>query len=202
MRIVFIGPPGAGKGTQSARLARYLNIPHLSTGEILRSARKAGTDLGKIVGPIMDSGGLVGDELMLDVVAERLVADDCANGFLLDGFPRTVPQAKAFDQFLASKSMKIDHVIEMRVADVEIIKRLEARFRDLKDPRADDHPESIPRRLHVYHTETSPLLGYYSRRGGVLKKVDGLGTVDTVFDRILLAIGKGIPHPPLDARHW
>lgn len=202
MRIVFIGPPGAGKGTQSARLARYLGIPHLSTGEILRNAKKAGTDLGKIVGPIMDSGGLVGDELMLDVVAERLAADDCNAGFLLDGFPRTVPQAKAFDQFLASRSMQIDHVIELRVADVEIIKRLETRFRDMKDPRADDNPESIPRRLNVYHNETSPLLGYYARQGNVLKKVDGLGTVDTVFDRILLSIGRGIPRPPRDTRHW
>jgi adenylate kinase len=189
MRIVFIGPPGAGKGTQSVRLARYLKIPHLSTGDILRAAKKAGTDLGKIVGPIMDSGGLVGDELML----ERLSSDDCANGFLLDGFPRTVPQAAGFCKHLEEKGQRLDHVIELRVADVELRKRLEARFQDLRDPRPDDHPDAIPRRLNVYHNETSPLLGFYSRLGGVLKTVDGLGSMDNVFERILLAIGKGIP---------
>lgn len=193
MRIVFIGPPGAGKGTQSARLARYLKIPHLSTGDILRAAKKAGTDLGKIVGPIMDAGGLVGDELMLDVVSERLLTADCRNGFLLDGFPRTVPQAAGFCKHLEGKSQRLDHVIELRVADVELRKRLETRFQDLKDPRPDDHPDAIPRRLNVYHNEISPLLGFYSRLGGVLKTIDGLGSMDTVFERILLAIGKGIP---------
>lgn len=200
MRIVFIGPPGAGKGTQSARLARYLKIPHLSTGDILRVAKRAGTDLGKIVGPIMDAGGLVGDELMLDVVSERLSFGDCNEGFLLDGFPRTVPQAASFCKHLEDQNQRLDHVIELRVADVELRKRLETRFRDLQDPRRDDHPDAIPHRLDVYHTETSPLLGFYSRLGGVLKTVDGLGSMDTVFERILLAIGKGIPAQPKNIR--
>jgi adenylate kinase len=190
MRIVFIGPPGAGKGTQSARLARHLRIPHLSTGDILRVAKKAGTDLGKIVGPIMDAGQLVGDDLMLGVVTERLSQKDCDNGYMLDGFPRTVPQASAFCQYLKDNQQSLDHVIELRVADVELRKRLELRFHHISDPRPDDRPESIPHRLQVYHTETEPLLSFYSKLDDVLKTIDGLGTMDTVFERILIAIGK------------
>ena len=188
MRIVFIGPPGAGKGTQSARLAKHLGLPHLSTGDILRKAIRDGTDLGLQVGPIMRQGKLVSDELMLGVVSERLDQEDCDNGYLLDGFPRTVPQAIAFDQLLADRGTAIDHVIELRVPDEELRSRLESRFRELESPRPDDRPEAIPKRLNVYHTETSPLLNFYTGHGQVLKTIDGTGTMDTVFQRIVAAV--------------
>ncbi len=188
MRIVFIGPPGAGKGTQAVRLADHLGIPHLSTGDILRSAKRAGTDLGKRVAPIMDAGGLVNDELMLGVVRERLAQDDCGGGFLLDGFPRTIPQATGLQQMLQQSAQQLDYVIELRVADDELKKRLERRFHEMENPRADDQPEAIPKRLAKYHSETAPLLDFYRGRDRLLKTIDGIGSIDEVFDRILAAI--------------
>ena len=188
MRIVFIGPPGAGKGTQCTRLANHLGLPHLSTGDILRSAISDGTALGQQVGPIMQQGKLVNDELMLGVVSERLAQPDCRDGYLLDGFPRTVPQANAFREHLASRNAGLDHVIELRVPDEELRDRLELRFRQMEDPRPDDRPEAIPRRLQIYHTETSPLLNFYAGLNGVLKTIDGTGTMDVVFARILAAV--------------
>ena len=173
MRVVMIGPPGAGKGTQSVRLAEYLEVPHLSTGELLRSAKNAGTELGKLVAPIMDVGGLVDDDLMVKLVKERLANEDCLDGFLLDGFPRTVPQAEAFQVFLEESEQAINHVVHMQVDDEETTKRLIARFKDLENPREDDRPEAIPVRLKAYHSETSPLIEFYSQDQfeGVLKPV-------------------------------
>lgn len=190
MRIVFIGPPGAGKGTQCARLADHFQIPHLSTGDILRAAVASGSQLGQQVAPIMEQGGLVSDELMLGVVGERLQQADCANGYLLDGFPRTVPQATAFTRVLEGEQARLDHVIELRVADEELQQRLEMRFQQMDNPRPDDRPESIPNRLRVYHTATEPLLGYYAGLPDLLKTVDGHGPMDIVFHRIVAAIGR------------
>jgi adenylate kinase len=189
MRIVFIGPPGAGKGTQCARLARRFSIPHLSTGEILRTARERDTPLGKIVGPIMDSGGLVHDELMLDVVAERLADQDCAIGYILDGFPRTVPQARSFAEWLEAAGQQLDHVIQLVVDERELRDRLTARYNNLPNPRADDRPESIMQRLDIYRQQTEPLLEFYRHCDGILRVVDGIGTIDEVFARILDAVG-------------
>ncbi len=188
MRIVFIGPPGAGKGTQCQRLAAHLNLPHLSTGDILRSAIREGTKLGQVVGPIMEQGGLVSDDLMLGVVSERLMQPECANGYLLDGFPRTVPQAAAFRDYLASHGQQLDHVVELRVADEELEKRLELRFRQMEHPRPDDRPESVPNRLRLYHAETEPLLSFYAEQNDLLKTIDGTGSMETVFQRILATL--------------
>jgi len=191
MRVVMIGPPGAGKGTQSIRLAVHLKIPHLSTGELLRAAKRKGTEIGKIVGPIMDAGNLVSDDLIVGVVKERINQEDCRNGYLLDGFPRTLPQAEAYQEHLRYINQSIDHVIEMRVDDDEIHKRLEARYHQLAKPREDDKPEAIPRRLAAYHSETRPLVDYYAAPEfeGTLKVVDGIGSMDVVFQRILDSIG-------------
>lgn len=191
MRVVMIGPPGAGKGTQSIRLADHLEIPHLSTGDILRAAKRAGTEIGKIVGPIMDRGHLVSDELIVGVVRERIAGDDCHSGYVLDGFPRTLPQAMSYQVFLDDTAQAIDHVVELRVDDEELKSRLEARYHKLENPREDDKPEHIPRRLDIYHSDTRPLVDFYASQkfNGVLKRIDGIGTMDEVFQRILDAIG-------------
>ena len=189
MRIVFVGPPGAGKGTQSARLAQHLNVLHLSTGDILRTAKKAGTEIGNQVAPIMDRGDLVPDQLIVDVVKERIAQPDCLAGYLLDGFPRTLPQAVAYQAALEVSRQSLDHVLELRVADVELKRRLEMRYLQLDDPRPDDKPEAIPNRLAVYHRDTQPVLSFYSNLD-LLKVIDGLGTMEDVFNRILIAIGQ------------
>jgi adenylate kinase len=184
MILVFIGPPGAGKGTQASRLADHFQIVHLSTGDILRAAKSQGTELGKIVAPIMDSGGLVSDELMVQVVRERITNDDCAGGFLLDGFPRTLPQARALDEMLEGRKKKIDAAVELCVSDDELTKRLLNRYHQLANPRPDDLPEAIPTRIMLYKTETAPLTDYYKKQN-LLVAVDGVGTLDEVFERIV-----------------
>jgi adenylate kinase len=193
----MIGPPGAGKGTQSIRLAERLRIPHLSTGEILRAAKQNGTELGRQVAPIMAAGKLVPDELIASVVLERIEQEDCQAGYLLDGFPRTLPQCEIYQDYLDKHGQQLDHVIELQVPDDELKRRLELRFQEMENPRADDKPEAIPRRIDVYHSETSPLVDYYGSEmfEGLLKVVDGVGTMDEVFQRMLEAIG----HPAGDA---
>ncbi len=190
MRIIFIGPPGAGKGTQSVKLAEHLKIPHLSTGEILRSAKKAQTEIGKLVAPVMDAGGLVSDDLIFGVVKERLEQQNSTTGYLLDGFPRTIRQASDLNDYLTKNDQSLDHVIELRVADEIVQKRLVDRFQNLENPREDDRPEAIPRRLRVYHSQTQPILKFYSSKDfpNLLKVVDGVGTMDEVFQRILTQI--------------
>ncbi len=190
MRVVMIGPPGAGKGTQSARLAKLLKIPHLSTGEMLRAAKLAGTDLGKRVAPMMESGQLVPDDLIGSVVQERIEMPDCQQGYLLDGFPRTLAQGEAYQKYLDERDQKLDHVIEMQVDDDELQRRLEYRYEQLENPRADDRPEAIPRRIKLYHSETSPLIDFYAAEmfAGILKAVDGIGSMDEVFQRIVDAM--------------
>ena len=189
MLLVFIGPPGAGKGTQSLRLCKTFKILHLSTGNILRNAKADGTELGKIVGPIMDAGGLVSDELMNQVVADRIARDDCRSGFLLDGYPRSIPQAHSLDNMLADRKQKLLAVIELHVPIAELERRLINRFSELDDPRPEDQPEAIPNRLKLYEQVTRPLLDYYSAKK-ILVRVDGLGSPDDVFNRIETGIKK------------
>ena len=189
MLLVFIGPPGAGKGTQSLRLCKTFKILHLSTGNILRNAKADGTELGKIVGPIMDAGGLVSDELMNQVVADRIARDDCRSGFLLDGYPRSIPQAHSLDNMLADRKQKLLAVIELHVPIAELERRLINRFSELDDPRPEDQPEAIPNRLKLYEQVTRPLLDYYTARK-ILVRVDGLGSPDDVFNRIETGIKK------------
>lgn len=189
MFLVFIGPPGAGKGTQAARLVRRLRIPHLSTGDMLRAAVDLGTELGKQAGPIMAASQLVGDDLVIGIVRERLDQPDCRRGCLLDGFPRTVAQAIALDQMFKETGRKLDAALELRVPDLELVQRLNGRFRELSNPRADDRPEAIAGRIETYHCQTKPVLDYY-RNASCLRSIDGMGTTDEVFDRICQSLEK------------
>lgn len=187
MRVVFVGPPGAGKGTQSKRLVSYLQIPHLSTGELLRVAIREGSEVGRVVGPIMASGQLVPDDLVLSVLRDRLEDGDCDGGCLLDGVPRTIRQAEAIDEMFAARGQAVDIAIELVVSDAELIRRLNLRGNEPNDPRPDDRPDKIPYRLQVYKDQTAPLVEYYARKR-ILRKIDGLGTTDEVFARIQKAL--------------
>ena len=181
MRIVFVGPPGAGKGTQSARLIQYLKVPHLSTGDMLRAARKDQTRIGRLASRFMESGELVPDPIILQLVGERLAQPDCQHGYLFDGFPRTVGQAKSLDQFLAERNTPLDLVLELRVPEETLLERLAGRA------RADDSPSVIRARLKSFRDQTQPLLDYYAA-AGQLAVIDGCGTTDEVFGRIQEAL--------------
>jgi adenylate kinase len=184
MLLIFVGPPGSGKGTQSTQLADHFNIPHLSTGDILRQAVADQTPLGQQVKPIIERGDLVSDELMINLIDDRIDGHDCKNGFLLDGFPRTVAQAQAFEKILKEKKRSPTAVIEMQVDLNELVMRLVTRASQSEQPRADDNADAIHHRLHVYGEQTRPLLEYYQKQE-LLVTVDGMGTPDDVFDRIL-----------------
>ncbi len=177
MRIVFIGPPGAGKGTQAERMIEKYKLAHLSTGDMLRAARDAQTEVGKKADEYMSSGQLVPDEIIVGVIQERLGQADCEGGYLLDGFPRTIAQAEALDKMLADKGTPLDVVLELKVPEEELFTRLAGRG------RADDTPEVIKQRLVAYRDQTSPLLDYYGK-AALLKSIDGLGTVEDIFDRV------------------
>ena len=183
MRLILLGPPGAGKGTQAQRLVEKHGIVQLSTGDMLRAAAAAGTPVGKRAKAIMDRGDLVPDDVMIEIIADRIGRDDTAKGFILDGFPRTVDQAEALDRLLEDRGLRIDRVIEI-VVDHEILRdRILGRARDTGGSRADDTPETVGKRLAVYRQLTAPVADYYRRRGG-LRQVDGMGTVGEVAARI------------------
>ncbi len=178
MRIVFIGPPGAGKGTQAERLIEKYKIAHLSTGDMLRAARDAKTEVGKKADEFMSGGQLVPDEIIVEIIGDRLQEEDCKGGYLLDGFPRTIAQAESLDEMLAKKETPLDGVLELRVPEEALFERLAGRG------RADDTPEVIRQRLVAYREQTEPLLDYYQNQNQ-LKSIDGTGTVDEIFGRVV-----------------
>jgi adenylate kinase len=195
MRLILLGPPGAGKGTQAQRLVHKYNIVQLSTGEMLRAAVAAETPIGLQAKDIMASGALVPDEVVVGIISDRLDQPDMKNGFILDGFPRTVPQAAALDELLKKKHIKLDAVIELRVNESALLSRVETRVAEMRargeDVRIDDTPEVLSKRLASYRTLTEPLIHYYSERRKLLT-VDGMMTIEHVtreINRILAAIG-------------
>jgi adenylate kinase len=193
MRLIMLGPPGAGKGTQSQRLVEKHGIVQLSTGEMLRSAVAAGTPVGLKAKDVMARGALVPDEIVVGIVSDRIDEPDAKNGFVLDGFPRTVAQAEALDRLLADKGLKLDAVIQLGVDEAILLKRIETRVAEMKargdSVRADDNPQSFKIRLDAYRDQTAPLIDYYGKKG-VLRTVDGMapiGSVSAAIDRTLAA---------------
>jgi len=183
VRLILLGPPGAGKGTQSARLVEKFGIPQLSTGDMLRAAVKAQSDLGKQAQAIMNAGQLVPDDMVIKLIGDRIEQPDAARGFILDGFPRTVAQAEALTTLLQSKGMGLDGVIELKVDEGALVKRMEARVEQTKakggQVRDDDNPEAFRKRLSVYREQTAPVSDYY-RSQGDLHAVDGMASIDDV----------------------
>ena len=181
MRIVFLGPPGAGKGTQSKFLVQYLKIPHISTGEMLREAIRQDTVLGREARLYMDHGKLVPDSLVLHILSERLSCPDCVDGCLFDGFPRTIRQAKALDDYLRDRGLKVDLALELRVFEDELIRRLLAR------KRGDDTIATIRQRIHVYLQQTLPLIDYYRQQGN-LRSIYAMAPTEVISQRIREAV--------------
>jgi len=209
MNLILLGPPGAGKGTQAKRLEDRHSLVQLSTGDMLRAVVASGAPLGQQAKEIMAAGKLMPDELMIEMIADRISKPDCATGFILDGFPRTVPQAQALDRMLEDKGLKLDHVIEMKVDDAALVERITGRYTCAKcgqgyhdkfqtpkvagvcdvcgstefTRRADDNAETVTTRLAAYHKQTAPILPYYKERG-VLETVDGMADIDVVTEQI------------------
>lgn len=213
MKIIMLGAPGAGKGTQAKQIAAKYQIPHISTGDIFRANIKNGTELGKKAKTYMDQGLLVPDELTCDLVVDRIKQDDCKNGFILDGFPRTIPQAEALDAALSKMGEKMDYAIDVDVPDENIVRRMGGRrvclncgatYHIVSIPtkvegicdkcgsevvlRDDDKPETVQKRLSVYHEQTQPLIDYYNRQG-ILKTVNGTRPLEEVFADIVTILG-------------
>ena len=185
MNIILLGPPGCGKGTQAQRLEDRFGAVQLSTGDMLRAAVKAGTDLGKQAEAIMNDGKLVPDDLIVSMIAERISEPDCAKGFILDGFPRTVAQAEALDAMLAENGLTLDHVIELEVDEDALFARIENRAKESGGAvRADDNPETLKKRLAVYREQTAPILPYY-RASGRLNAVDGMQDIEAVTGQLV-----------------
>jgi adenylate kinase len=189
LRLILLGPPGVGKGTQAKILVTELGIPQLSTGDILRSAIAAKTPMGLAAKEIMDRGDLVSDEIVNGIVSERIDQPDCAKGFVLDGFPRTIPQADALGAMLTQKGLKLDAVVEITANPEVLVSRVANRAKETGVVRADDNAEVIRNRLKVYQELTAPLVEYY-RGKGLLKSVDGMASVEAVTAAIRGAIGK------------
>ena len=214
MKIIMLGAPGAGKGTQAKKIAAKYDIPHISTGDIFRANIKNGTELGKKAKTYMDQGLLVPDELVVDLVVDRVNQEDCQKGYVLDGFPRTIPQAESLDRALANMDQKMDYAINVEVPDENIIRRMSGRracvdcgatyhivYAAPKKEgvcdkcqgslilRDDDKPETVEKRLHVYHEQTQPLIEYYTQ-AGILKNVDGTVDIDVVFDAVTKILGE------------
>ena len=213
MKVIMLGAPGAGKGTQAKRVAAEYGIPHISTGDIFRANIKGDTELGKKAKSYMDAGKLVPDELVCDLVADRIAQDDCVNGYVLDGFPRTIPQAEALDAAVAKMGQKMDYALDIDVPDEAIISRMSGRracvgcgatYHVVFNPpkvegvcdtcgqnlilRDDDKPETVKTRLDVYHAQTQPLIDYYKAKG-ILVSVDGTQDMDKVFADIKELLG-------------
>ncbi|MGD1887411.1 MAG: adenylate kinase [Cohaesibacteraceae bacterium] len=187
MRLILLGPPGAGKGTQAARLVEAHGIPQLSTGDMLRAAVAAGTETGLKAKAIMEAGDLVSDDIVNQIVADRISEPDCASGFILDGYPRTRAQADAVEEMMAEKSLTLDAVVELVVDDRALVGRIVKRAEEAaaagQPVRKDDTPEVFDERLRAYYKSTAPLTGYYYAKGQ-LKTVDGMGTIDEVTAEI------------------
>ncbi|MGM0546696.1 MAG: adenylate kinase [Bacteroidota bacterium] len=179
MRIIIFGPPGAGKGTQANLISEEYDIPHLSTGEIFRSAIKNETPLGKEVKAILDAGDLVPDEKVVGLVEEELKDNKYSDGYILDGFPRTVPQAEAYDALLDKKGKTLDAFLQLEVPEQELIDRILSRG----EGRSDDSPEKVKNRLAVYQEETAPVLNHYKKQD-LVETIDGVGSIEEIFDRI------------------
>lgn len=215
MNLILLGPPGAGKGTQADLLKKHHGLVQLSTGDMLRAAVASGSDLGKRVKSIMEAGQLVPDEIMIQMIEARIGEPDCAKGFILDGFPRTTRQAEALDAMLARKGTRLDRVVELKVNDAELVKRIAGRYAcakcgagyhdTFKTPkrlgicdtcgstefvrRKDDRPETVAARLEAYHAQTAPLSAYYAAKG-LLSEVDGMAEISQVFRQIEAALDK------------
>ena len=185
MRIVLLGAPGSGKGTQAKRLKAELRLAHISTGDLLRAAVKAGTPLGLKAKAVMEAGQLVSDDIVLGLLEERLAQPDTRPGFILDGYPRNLAQANALDGLLARVGQPLDAVVKLNVPDADIGKRCEIRFE--QEHRADDNPETVRKRLAVYAEQTAPVADFYAQRG-LLTEVDGVGAIEAIGDRVLAAL--------------
>jgi len=214
MNIILLGPPGSGKGTQAKRLEEKFNIVQLSTGEMLRAEVASGSTIGKQAKDVMESGGLVSDEMIIGMISSRVDHDDCKNGFILDGFPRTVPQAEALGEMLSEKSLKLDHVMELTVDDEAMVERICGRYTCTKcgagyhdsfqkpategvcdkcgstefTRRADDNEETVRARLKAYHVQTAPISTFYAEIG-ILKQVDGMSAIDEVTRQLENIVG-------------
>ena len=187
MKLLFMGPPGAGKGTQAQIICKEHNIPQISTGEILRAAVKNGTEMGKKAQEFMNAGQLVPDEVVIGIVRDRIKEPDAANGYILDGFPRTIEQADALGSMLSEMGQKLDVALNLEVPDEELVRRLLDRAR--KDGRADDTEPVIKERLKTYNDQTAPLIDYYQKKG-ILASIDGLGSMDEITERIRQVLKK------------
>jgi adenylate kinase len=187
MRLILLGPPGAGKGTQAQRLVQRHGIVQLSTGDMLRAAVKAKTPIGRKAEAIMARGELVPDDLVVAIVSDRIDEPDARKGFILDGFPRTVAQAEALERLLGEKGLRLEAVVELQVDEGVLLKRLESRIADMKargeQVRPDDNAEALKTRLHVYRTQTAPLIAFYGKKG-LLKSVDGMARIEAVASAI------------------